>query len=324
MLHNYYHTNIYDLQIKFEVLRQTTDRCIVHVLRVMAIAFVLLLLGGFVTASVTSCPNGYRCLWERDVFVLYCKHHFKTGAGIVADIPANATRLRVNYYNQNILAPLAFANLSNIRELTLENLKISTMGRHMFQGVEYLTSLVLRGVVLKRFDFDCFYGLTELRSLTIEHFIVLEYMDPDMLAPLISLEPLSFRHIISTKGELCYANYARVLAGIHSSNLQTLVPHDIHSKYNTETDLNIDYLFENSSIGLTLKRLDLSRNNIEYIRGSPLTTLPTLEHISLDENAFVGSRGSGQVKVLDASSCSSTPEDSLYKWDESIGSTNHK
>ena len=264
-------------------------------MRVMKIAVVLLLLGGIMPPLAKSCPNGYRCQWDRDVFVLRChaadgKLPLKTG--IITGVPGNATRLKAYCYNRNIPMPLAFVNLSNIRELTLDNLKISLMGRQMFRGVASLTDLILRGVHLERFDADSFHGLIKLRSLTVEHLIDLDYMDPDMLTPLISLEALSFRHLRSRSGELSFANYAQVLAGIESSHFQTLVLFDVHSRYNPETALNIDDLFGNSSIGLTLKRLDLSRNNIEYISGSPLTTLPILEHIHLDENAIIGSRGS--------------------------------
>ena len=263
----------------------------------MLVAVVWLLLGEFVTGSVESCPNGYTCQWERSVFVLHCKpvddkHQSEMVAGIITNIPVNTTRLKVYCHSQHICVSLAFANLSNIRELSLDNLNLSTMGRHVFHGVAYLTHLVLHTVYLKRFDVDLFAGLTKLRSLTIEHLNDIDHLEPNMLKPLVSLQTLSFRHVSSRRETLFYSNFSQVVAGIESSTLHTLVLYAIHSKYNPETELNIDDMFRNNSVGLTLKRLDLGRNNIAYIRGLPLITLPMLEYISLDENAIVGANGS--------------------------------
>ena len=291
---------IRDFQIEIEVLPQST---MFTMSRVMSIYGVLLLMGGFLSQTVRSCPSGYTCRLEGGVFTLYCKaadDKLRSGmvAGPIDDIPENITRLKVYCYSQRILFPLAFANLSNIRELTLENLNISAIGRHVFHSIAHLTHLTLIGVYRKRYTADWLDGLTELRSLIIEHVNDLDYMAPDMLTPLLSLQTLSFRHINPTKGELYYNDYSRLLAGVSSFNLQSLTLYAVHSKYNPETELHIDELFRNSSVGATLRYLDIGRNNLWYVRGRPLTTLPMLEHFLINDNDIIGSRGSLSLSMF--------------------------
>ena len=291
---------IYDFQIEIEVL---PEAIMFIPSRIISMYGVLLLLGGFVTKTVRSCPSGYTCRLAGGVFTLYCKAaddglRSEMVAGTIRDIPENITRLKVYCYSQRILFPLAFANLPNIRELTLENLNISAMGRHVFHPITHLTHLNLIGVYRKRFDADWLDGLTELRSLIIEHINGLDYMAPNMLKPLLSLQTMSFRYINPTKGELYYADYSRLLAGVSSFSLQSLTLYAVHSKYNHETGLHIDKLFGNSSVGTTLRYLDIGHNNLWYVRGSPLKALPMLEHFLINDNDIIGSRGSLSLSMF--------------------------
>ena len=210
--------------------------------------------------------------------------------GNVLGTPLNETRLKICCIDRRISLELTFENATNIRELILEEVKFSLARPNVFRGLERLTHLVLRNLYGCKHIVDrCFEGLTNLRSLTITHMNELEHMYPGLLQPLVSLQSLTFRYIGSSSNMLGYTDYARVLGGITSRSFQTLLLYGIHSKNHNETQLNIDDLFQNGSMGASLKHLDIGRNYISFFKGSPSKALPVLEFISLAENVINGS-----------------------------------
>ena len=262
----------------------------------MKTAVVLLICCWLVTNTTESCPDNFNCYTQRDTFGLRCKPvldhlQFKIVNGTVDEVPTGATHVKISCFDRRIPVNLKFAYLPNIRKLTLQHLNITTLNEQMFRGIANISYLVMNKLFCKRFEKYSFNGLTNLRSLEIEDFDELEYMHPDMLKPLEALQSLSFRYIGSKRDALNYTDYGRVLGGINSTRFETLVLYAIHSVHHQETQLNITDLFRHGSVGVSLKHLDLGRNNIGYFRGSPAIELPVLEYISLGENVIVGSRG---------------------------------
>ena len=217
---------------------------------------------------------------------------FNTVNGTIKDVPSNASHLKITCSERRTLMKLVFANLPNIRKLTLDNLNLATWDEDTFRGIANISCLVMNKIVFFRFENHSFNGLTNLRSLEIKHFDELEYMHSDMLKPLEALQSLSFRYIGSKRDALNYEDYGRVLGGITNTRFHKLVLYAIHSVRHQETQLNINDLFRYGSTRGALRHLDLGRNHIDNITGSPATTLPVLEYISLSENIIVVSRGS--------------------------------
>ncbi|KAI0209766.1 hypothetical protein LSAT2_005540 [Lamellibrachia satsuma] len=258
----------------------------------MSILATLLTLVALRTCTAETCPDGYKCQWQNGWFVLHCKprfagFHFQTLSGIITDLPTNAARLKISCFNLHVPVQLNFANLSHTRELTLDRISAGTRKR-LFHGVTNITHLVLRNLSWKRIEKDTFSGLSSLLSLSIERLNELESMDQDILKPLLSLQSLKFRYVGSTRDALNYTDYARVLGGITSSNVHTLILYAIHSAFHTETEINIDHLFMYGAVNKTLKSLDLGRNFISIFSGSPRRTLPVVEYVSLAKNAIIG------------------------------------
>ncbi|KAI0240957.1 hypothetical protein LSAT2_004104 [Lamellibrachia satsuma] len=260
----------------------------------MTTAVALLIFCWLVANTTESCPDNFNCYTQRDTFVLRCKPfldhlQFRLVNGAVDEVPAGATHVKITCFDRRIPVNLKFAYLPNIRKLTLHHLSITTLNEQMFRGITNISYLVMTKLFCKRFEKYSFNGLTNLRSLKIEYLDELEYMHPDMLKPLEALKSLSFRYIGSKRDALNYEDYSRVLGGINSTGFDTLVLYAIHSVHHQETQLNITDLFRHGSVGVSLKHLDLGRNNIGYFRGSPAIELPVLEYISLGENVIVGS-----------------------------------
>ena len=287
---------------------------------VMLVAVATLVLSLFVTNTLASCPEGFVCNWENDIYVLLCKLKviklkLYTGESTIAHLPPQTTRLKIQCYNPLTPVQLTFSNLSHIRELTLERINLTTRERYFFHGVSNITRLVLRHLLCRRFEESYFKGLTDLRSLEIEHLDKLEYLHPNVLKPLMSLESLSFRYVGSGSDVLLYRDYSRLLGGIQSPSFHTLTLYAIHSAQHTEIHLNIDDLFSNGTVGASLKHLDLGRNNVQYFNGTPERTLPSIEYVSVAENVVVGSRytipfwvqlvGHKRLKTLDISGINS-------------------
>ncbi|KAK2182490.1 hypothetical protein NP493_351g04046 [Ridgeia piscesae] len=128
----------------------------------------------------------------------------QTVGGLLTDVPPQTTRVKVKCFNLRVPVKLTFDNLSHIRELTFERLNVSANESNFFHGIGNITHLVLRDLSWKRLEMGYFEGLTNLRSLTIEHLDNLEFLHPDVLAPLVSLQSLSFRYIRSTNAVLRY------------------------------------------------------------------------------------------------------------------------
>ena len=287
---------------------------------VAVVAVALLVLSAMIASALTSCPEGFTCSWEDDAYVLLCQPiidqlQWQKVESTIANMPPQTTRLKIRCVNDGISVRLTFANLMDIRELTLDRVKFTTSDRRFFAGVNGITHLVLRNLPMNRLDESFFEGLTNVRSLTIEHLHKLEYMHPSALTPMQSLQSLSFRDVGSIRDALRYDNFSRLLGGIVSPNFHTLVLYAIHSAQHSETQLNIDELFAYSHIGASLKHLDLGRNNLEFIRDYPQNTLPALEYFSLAENALLGSEkmtffwinllGHLRLKILDMSGMNS-------------------
>lgn len=262
----------------------------------MPSAFLLLVFSWLLRSTTGSCPEGYKCHLERETYVLVCEEHldllrFLRVNSTIKDVPAGVTHLKINCTERRTLIKLTFANISNVQQLSLHHLNLVTCGKDMFRGITHLSYLIMNQLTCRRFENNSFNGLTNLRSLTIKHLDELKYMHPDMLTPLVSLQSLSFRYVGSKTNELKYEHYGRILGGINSTSFQTLVLYAIRSAHHRET-LNLTDLFRHGSVGSTLKHLEIGRNNIDNIIGSPATTLPVLENMSLSENLIVASRGS--------------------------------
>ena len=257
----------------------------------MKTAVVQLICCWLVTNTTESCPDNFNCYTQSDTFVLRCKPfldhlQFKIVNGTVDEVPTGATHVKISCFDRRIPVKLKFAYLPNIRKLTLQHLRITTLNEQMFRGIANISYLGMNKLFCKRFEKYSFNGLTNLRYLEIKHFDELEYMHPDMLKPLEALQSLSFRYIGSKRDALNYIDYGRVLGGINSTRLDTLVLYAIHSVHHQETQLNITDLFRHGLVGVSLKHLDLGRNNIAYIRGSPksnLTHIPQNEFSSLQQ-----------------------------------------
>ena len=113
-------------------------------------------------------------------------------------------------------------------------------------------------------------------------------MDPDFLAPIESLESLSFRHVGANNDMMLYGDYAAILRDLPPFNLHTLVLYAVHSESHEETKLNIDTLFNDGLSSWRLRYLDMGRNNIVFVEGNPARSWPALEYISFSENSFLG------------------------------------
>ena len=286
----------------------------------MIVSVSSLFLSMLVTTALGSCLDGFICKQINDTYELFCKPEvnmlkLQTVGGLLADVPTQATRVKVKCFNLRVPVKLTFANLSHIRELTFERLNVSASESNFFHGIANITRLVLRDLSWKRLEKGYFEGLANLRSLTIEHLDNLEFLHPDVLAPLVSLQSLSFRYVRSTNEMLRYVNYSHMLGSIKSSQLHTLVLYAIHTQHDTEIRLDIDDLFHYGTVGETLKYLDLGNNYVADFRGHPITTLPSLEYLSLAENVILGSKflnpfwiqliGHVSLKTLDVSGINS-------------------
>ena len=287
---------------------------------VATVAAALLVLSAMIRSAPTSCPEGFTCSWESDAYVLLClpiidQLQWQKVEGTIANLPSRTKRLKIRCVNDRVSVRLTFANLTDIRELTLDRVNFTTSDRRFFSGVNRITHLVLRNLPMKTLDESFFEGLINVRSLAVEHLHKLEYMHPNALTPLRSLQSLSFRDVGSIRDALRYDNFSRLLGGIVSPNFHTLVLYSIHSAQHAETQLNIDELFMYGHVGASLKHLDLGRNNLEFVRGVPQKTLPSLEYFSLAENSLLGSKnmaffwitliGHLRLKILDISGMNS-------------------
>ena len=258
---------------------------------VAVVAAALLVLSAMIRCAPTSCPEGFYCRWESDAYVLICKMivdklQLQNVESTIANIPSNTTRLKIRCVNDRVSVRLTFANLTDIRELTLDRVNFTISDRRFFSGVNRITHLVLRNLPMKTLDETFFEGLINVRSLAVEHLHKLEYMHPNALTQLQSLQSLSFRDVGSIRDALRYDNFSRLLGGIVSPNFHTLV---LNSAQHAETQLNIDELFMYGHLGASLKHLDLGRNNLELVWGAPQKTLPSLEYFSLAESNILGS-----------------------------------
>ena len=261
---------------------------------VVSLLVLIWLLG--VGRSAGACPEGYGCKTERDTYVLTCKSfndrlHLWPVLSTIEDVPIGVSHLKIKCRNHRVEVKLSFANLTNIQILTLEHLNISSCGKDMFRGITNISHLTMNKLTCKGFENDSFNGLKNLRSLTIEHFGELTHMHKDVLAPLVSLQSLSFRDVRSKTNVVTYEQYSRILGGISSKHFQSLQLYVVHSNSRQET-LNITDLFRHGSVGYALKRLDIGQHNIVKIIGSPAKTLPMLERMSLSGTIAVASRGS--------------------------------
>ena len=246
--------------------------------RIMLAIVVLLVLSGAITCAVETCPEHFTCQWEGDVFMLHCKSVNDTLKTTITDLPASVTRLEIDCYNHHGMVQLTFANLYNITELTLDNINVTAKETDMFQGISNISRLILRNLYWKSIHDECFKSLTNLRSLTLEHLEQLEYMHPDSLTPLVTLESLSLRYI-----GLPYLNYTPVMEGIVSSSFQSLALHGIQS---TDIGVDLTVLFGNWPKGASLKRLDLENNQYRAISLSAIAHFPQLEHVTLIGNVL--------------------------------------
>ena len=244
----------------------------------MLTSVVLLMLSGLVASGMETCPENFACQWEGNVFALRCKlANDKQQSEVVVELHINVKRLKIDCNRQRGFVQLTFANLSGIRELTLANIHFTSKAHRLFYGVENISHLVLHNVYWKRVGKNCFDGLSQLQSLTLDHLNQLEYMHPDVLTPLVSLQSLSFRHI-----GLPYNAYPKVLKGIASSNVQSLTLHGIRSA-GERVDLA---LLRNRLSESPLKRLELADNNyIVYDRYREFM-YQQLQHMSITGNVF--------------------------------------
>ena len=245
-----------------------------------------------VTNMYAGCPVHYVCKWDSGVYVLHCnpivynnkqQHMIST----MTDLPINATRVKIKCFSQSIVVRLLFTNVPHVRELTLDTFSVTSFKLQVFSGLERMTKLTLRNLHWRRLDKHTFSCLTKLRSLFVEQLDDLEYMDPDVLVPLESLESLSFKHVGANNDRLEYRHYAAILRN-QSFNLRRLVMYAVHSENQPDTTLNIDTLFNNGLSSRTLRYLDLGRNNIVKMEGNPARSWPVLEYISLAENLLLG------------------------------------
>ena len=258
----------------------------------MSTLVVLLTLVALVTCTAGSCPDGYRCEWENGWFVLHCNPivgngRYDTVSGTITDLPTNAERLKISCFSLHVPVQLNFANLSSVQELLVDHINAKSKNQ-LFKGVINITHLVLRNLSWTRIEKHTFSGLSNLMSLTIERLEDLKSMDDNILKPLLSLQSLKFRYVGSIPNALNYTDYARVIGGIASSSFHTLMLYAIHSLRHPEIKFNINDLFVYGRVNRTLKSLDLGRNFIATFSGSPKSTLPVIEYISLAENVLIG------------------------------------
>ena len=258
----------------------------------MSTRVALLTLVLFVTCTSQTCPDDYKCAWENEWFVLTCTPRighirYSTVKGIIQNVPIDAVRLEISCNDIDVPVQLNFANLPNVRQLTVDT--ISDVSRDgMFKGVPNVTHLVLRNLSWKRIVSGTFSGLSSLLSLTFEDLPHLQHMDEDFMLPLDSLQSLQFRYIGSFSKVLRFEDYAHVLGRINNSDFHKLVLRGIHSFCTDETELNIDDFFKYGSVNTVLKYLDLGENCITTFSGSPAVTLPVLQYISLAGNYEFG------------------------------------
>ncbi|KAI0240963.1 hypothetical protein LSAT2_004110 [Lamellibrachia satsuma] len=257
----------------------------------MPTAITLLILSWLLQTTTESCPDGYNCHLERETYILGCRPFFdhlqlKTVNGTIEDVSSNATHLKITCTNRQLLVKLKFANLPNIRKLTLDNLDLATWDEDMFRGIANISDLVMTRLSCKRFENDSFSGLTNLQSLVIEDFAELEYMHQDMLRPLEALRLLSFRYVGYRLDVLKYEDYGRVLGGIKSTSFDTLVLYAIHSAQHNETQLNLTELFSHGSVDLrTLKKLrvlNLSDNKLITLSAKTRKELDEIPKVHVD------------------------------------------
>ena len=236
---------------------------------------------------------GYVHKWEDDVYVLHCSpiidnYTFQPVSHTIEDLPYNATRVKITCFAKKIVVRLRFLGLiTHVRELTLDTFTVPSDCGQMFQGITGLSKLTLRKLKWSNMTKSTFDGLSTLRSLFAEKLDDLEYMHPDVLAPLEALESLSFKHVGATNDRLMYRDYATILRN-QSSNMRRLVMYAVHSENHPETSLNIDTMFNNGLSSGKLRYLDLGCNNIVNMEGNPARSWPVLEYISLAENVLLG------------------------------------
>ena len=244
----------------------------------------LLVLSCATAGTADTCHEQFTCHWEGDVFVLRCQQTndtvtAKTAVVTTTDVPVIASRLKIVCDHQHVDMQLGFANLYDVTDLTLEGAGVNATGSNIFHGVSNLSSLVLRNLHWKSIDYDCFESLTNLRLLTLDHLGRLEFMHPDALTPLVSLESLSFLYI-----DLPYGGYISALRGIVSSTFHALALHGIDS---SDPGVDMIPLFRNWTCRATLKKVDLVNNRL---RMTVMTNIgqywlwPQLEHLSLTGN----------------------------------------
>ncbi|KAK2182492.1 hypothetical protein NP493_351g04030 [Ridgeia piscesae] len=250
--------------------------------------------GALLITMIAGCPmKDYVCKWESGVYVLHCNpdvynYTFLTVVSTIRKIPTNATRLKVQCFSQRIVVDLKFSRLWNIRELTLDTFTVKSNRTKIFKYVAHLRRLTLRNLDWSRLEKETFRYLSKLQTLSIERLDSLEYIHPEVLAPLQSLQSLSFRHVGAKKDRLRYSDYAALLRHLPSGGLRTLVMYDVHSDNHPETKLNIDVMFNNGQWSKRLRYLDLGCNNLVSIDGNPARSWPVLEYISVAENSLLG------------------------------------
>ncbi|KAI0218840.1 hypothetical protein LSAT2_029482 [Lamellibrachia satsuma] len=252
--------------------------------------------GALLTSA--SCPAEYVCKWEAGVYVLHCNpivanYMFENVTSNInkANIPANATRLKIKCFSQLIVVQLHFSGLTNVSELTLDTFTVTSLSRQVFREVPRITRLTLRNLCWRHLEKSTFAGLNKLRALSVERLDDLEYIHPEVLVPLESLESLSFRYVGANNDRLMYADYAEILGRLPpSSRLRSLIMYAVHSENHPETYLNIDILFDRGRSSQNLRYLDLGHNNIVSIDGRPAQAWPVLEYICLAENVFLGAQ----------------------------------
>ncbi|KAI0237969.1 hypothetical protein LSAT2_011427 [Lamellibrachia satsuma] len=253
----------------------------------------LTIYGALLAATTARCPVGYSCEWATGVYVLRCNPVFSSYqvglvTGTITDLPVNATRVKIKCFSRRIVVLLKFSDLANVRELILDSFNVTSVSREVFRGVTRLSLLTLRNLYWRRLEKWTFSGLDKLRSLFLECLDDLEYMHPEVLSPLTSLDSLSFRHVGANNDRLMYADYSDVLRRLPPYNLRSLTMYAVHSEKHPETRLDIDTLFNKGLSSQGLRHLDMGCNNIFHADGSPARCWPAIEYVSFAENAFLG------------------------------------
>ena len=241
----------------------------------------------------TTCPSGYVCKWESDVYVLHCNpivddYRFQQVNSTIKGIPNNVTRLKITCFSQRITVRLRFSGrMAHVQELTLDTFTVPSDYGQMFSGISGVSKLTLRNLRWSHMYIKTFYAMVKLRALFVEKLDDLEYMDPKILAPLYSLESLSFKYVGSNNDLLTYGDYAAILYHISPFILRSLVMYAVHSDSHPETTLNIDDLFDNGLSAWRMRFLDMGCNNIVTITGNPVGSWLSLEDVSLAGNPLL-------------------------------------